>query len=97
MRVWLSNVFDCYRQGTVFSPTEHERVYAIFIAGSHFEVVYKAYCQEISLREKILGDMIQQSCRDTVTMYLSCWLHEPYIGAECTESLEALLIDTNLR
>ncbi len=68
-----------------------------FITGSHFEVVYKAYCQEISLREKILGDILQQSCRDTVTMYLSCWLHEPHIGAECIESLEALLIDTNLR
>lgn len=67
------------------------------VIGSYFEAVYSAYSQEASLRENITTDILKQTDRDTLTVYLSCWLHEPYVGYEAKEKLEALLTESGLR
>ena len=69
----------------------------IFTTGVYSEEIYSTYSHELSLRESIVGDIMKQKDRDTLTVYLSCWLHEPYIGTETTDHLEAMLIECDLR
>ena len=69
----------------------------IFSAGTYSEEVYCAYSQEMSVKEDIIRDLLGQPDRDVLTVYLSCWLHEPYLTDHVNECLEALLIDCGLR
>jgi len=65
--------------------------------GVYSEELYLAYSQELSLRESIIGDLLSQKNRDTLTVYLSCWVHEPYITSGVNDHLEAMLFDCSLR
>lgn len=64
---------------------------------SYAEELYTAYSQELSLKQSILGDILQQSNRDTLTVYLSCWLHQPFVDSNAEDKLEALVIEARLR
>ena len=69
----------------------------IFYPGTYAEQIFQVYSQEMSLRESIVGDILQQKERDTLTVYLSCWLHQPYISSESNDQLEAMLMECGLR
>jgi len=66
-------------------------------AGSYFSDLFQAYSQDLSVKESIVEDLMRQRDRDTLTVYLSCWLHQPYISPQCGDKLEALRLDTGLR
>lgn len=68
-----------------------------YYAAAYSEQLFLAYSQEMSMRESIVGDLFTQTNRDTLTIYLSCWLHEPYITHTVNEHLEAMLFDCGLR
>ena len=51
----------------------------------------------MSVKESVVGDVMRQNDRDILTVYLLCWLHHPYITTECSDKLEALLVDCGLR
>lgn len=70
---------------------------AILSAGVYSEEIYLAYSEELSLRESIMADLLSQRDRDTLTVYLSCWLHEPHITSTVSEHLEAMLFECGLR
>ena len=65
--------------------------------GAYAEELYQAYSEELSLRQSIIGDILRQTNRDTLTVYLSCWLHQPYIKDYITDQLEAMVIECSLR
>ena len=44
-----------------------------------------------------MSDLLMQNDRDTLTVYLSCWLHQPYLGEKTSDKLEILLMETGLR
>ena len=48
-------------------------------------------------KESMVNDIMKQNDRDILTVYLLCWLHQPYINHKCSDKLEALLIDSGLR
>ena len=49
------------------------------------------------VKESVVGDLTRQKDRDVLTVYLLCWLHQPYITTQCSDKLEALLMDSGLR
>eukprot|EP00731_Ephydatia_muelleri_P023077 Em0015g660a len=56
------------------------------------------YSQELSLKRNIVGDLLRgQRNRDTLKVYLSCWIHQPYLSNHVVDQLEALLIEAGLR
>ena len=71
--------------------------YFLVYPGTYAEEIFQVYSQEMALRESIAGDILQQKERDTLTVYLSCWLHQPYISTESSDHLEAMLIECGLR
>ena len=68
-----------------------------FTTASYFADLFEAYSQDMCVKESMVGDITRQNDRDILTVYLLCWLHQPYITTQCTEKLEALLIDSGLR
>ena len=71
--------------------------YCILTAGSYFSDLFQAYSQDMCVKESVVGDITKQNDRDVLTVYLMCWLHQPYITSQCTDKLEALLMDSGLR
>jgi hypothetical protein len=49
------------------------------------------------MRDSIIKDLLVQKDRDTLTVYLSCWIHEPYLTATVTDHFEAMLLECGLR
>ena len=60
-------------------------------AGEYSQDIFQAYSQELSVKESIIGDMLRQTDRDTLTVYLSCWLHQPYLDNE-SQNVTALSV-----
>jgi hypothetical protein len=67
------------------------------VYGSYFVDLFRAYSEDMCVKESVVGDLTIQNDRDTLTVYLLCWLHQPYITPQCSDKLEALLIDSGLR
>ncbi|XP_019849500.1 PREDICTED: cyclin-dependent kinase 2-interacting protein-like [Amphimedon queenslandica] len=61
------------------------------------EDVYQCYSEEHYLRRRILNDIYKEKDRDTRTVYLSCWLHEPCISEDMKMKLSSLLTDSGLK
>ena len=83
-----------------FAPCENFPPYGNvinFFPGTYAEEIFQAYSQEMTLRENIVKDILQQTERDTLTVYLSCWLHQPYVSRDINDRLEAMLIECSLR
>ncbi len=68
-----------------------------YYLGSYAEELYLAYSDEMSLRERILADLVSQEDRDTLTGHLICWIHQPYITDTVSAHLDAMLIECGLR
>lgn len=59
--------------------------------------LYQSYSEEQHLRRVICDDIFSIRDKDTMIVYLSCWLHKPCISNEVQMKLETLLIDIGLR
>ena len=76
----------------------HVLLLLLFSSPGHYsQDIFLAYSQELSLKQSIVDDFLIQTDRDTLTVYLSCWLHQPYIDTQSTDKLEAMLMGCELR
>ena len=69
-------------------------LYLLAECASH---LYQSYSEEQHLRKVICDDIFSIRDKDTMTVYLSCWLHNPCISNEVEIKLESMLIDIGLR
>ncbi|XP_034531115.1 cyclin-dependent kinase 2-interacting protein isoform X2 [Notolabrus celidotus] len=67
----------------------------------HFEdssrVLLEAYRQELRLKQMVLQEVAHTATSDLCMVYLSCWLHQPFIPTQTRLTLEALLLETGHR
>ncbi|XP_026194968.1 cyclin-dependent kinase 2-interacting protein isoform X2 [Anabas testudineus] len=55
------------------------------------------YSQELKLKQTILQELAHTTTSDLCMVYLSCWLHQPFIHPQTRLTLEALLLETGHR
>ncbi|KAF7201108.1 cyclin-dependent kinase 2-interacting protein isoform X2 [Nothobranchius furzeri] len=60
-------------------------------------VLLAAFSQELKLKQTILQEVAHTMTSDLSKVYLSCWLHQPFIPAATRLGLEALLLETGHR
>ncbi|XP_029282316.1 cyclin-dependent kinase 2-interacting protein [Cottoperca gobio] len=53
--------------------------------------------QELKLKQTILQELAHTATSDLCMVYLSCWLHQPFIPPQSRLTLEALLLETGHR
>ncbi|XP_037550696.1 cyclin-dependent kinase 2-interacting protein [Nematolebias whitei] len=53
--------------------------------------------QELKLKQTILEELAHTTNSDLNVVYLSCWLHQPFIQTQSRLRLEALLLETGHR
>uniref|UniRef100_UPI0037E96076 cyclin-dependent kinase 2-interacting protein n=1 Tax=Semicossyphus pulcher TaxID=241346 RepID=UPI0037E96076 len=67
----------------------------------HFEdlsrVLLDSFRQELKLKQTILQEVAHTATSDLCMVYLSCWLHQPFIPSQTRLSLESLLLETGHR
>ena len=68
----------------------------VLLLGEYVDDIYQCYSEEHYLRRRILNDIYKEKDRDTRTVYLSCWLHEPCIREDMKIKLSSLLTDSGL-
>ena len=56
-----------------------------------------AYQKELQLKQCVVQELAHTALPDLSLVYLSCWLHQPYIPADSRLTLEALLLETGHR
>ncbi|XP_008294905.1 cyclin-dependent kinase 2-interacting protein [Stegastes partitus] len=61
----------------------------------HF--LFAAFSQELRLKQTILQEVAHAATPDLGLVYLSCWLHQPFIPPNSRLTLEALLLETGHR
>ena len=57
----------------------------------------QCYQKELALKQRVLQELAHTGPQDLCMVYLSCWLHQPYIPADSRLALEALLLETGHR
>ncbi|KAM6917163.1 cyclin-dependent kinase 2-interacting protein isoform 2-T2 [Lycodopsis pacificus] len=66
--------------------------------GKHFNesscVLLDSFSQELKLKQTILQELAHTATSDLCMVYLSCWLHQPFITPQTRLTLEALLLET---
>lgn len=55
------------------------------------------YTHELAVKETIVDSVPEEQDNDTLTLYITTWLHEPYIEQSATSLLESMLLETGLR
>lgn len=60
-------------------------------------LLLSAFRQELKLKQMILEELAHTTVSDLHMVYLSCWLHQPFIPAQTRLALEALLLETGHR
>ncbi|XP_038156790.1 cyclin-dependent kinase 2-interacting protein [Cyprinodon tularosa] len=61
------------------------------------QVLLAAFSQELKLKQVVLQELAHTASADLQLVYLSCWLHQPYIPPQSRLTLEALLLETGHR
>lgn len=61
------------------------------------ELLMDSYRQELKLKQTILQEVAHAETADLRMVYLSCWLHQPFIPDQNRLTLEALLLETGHR
>ena len=61
------------------------------------EGLLESYQQELALKQRVVQELAHTGSQDLCMVYLSCWLHQPYIPADSRLALEALLLETGHR
>ncbi|XP_041828454.1 cyclin-dependent kinase 2-interacting protein [Melanotaenia boesemani] len=60
-------------------------------------VLLAAFRQELRLKQTIVQEVGHTATSDLCMLFLSCWLHQPYIHTQIRLTLEALLLETGHR
>lgn len=60
-------------------------------------VLLEGFRQELQLKQVILQEVAHHPPSDLGLVYLSCWLHQPYIPPQTRLTLESLLLETGHR
>lgn len=60
-------------------------------------VLLDVFRQELQLKQTILQELAHTVSSDLCMVYLSCWLHQPFIPPKTRMMLEALLLETGHR
>ncbi|XP_068457007.1 cyclin-dependent kinase 2-interacting protein [Clinocottus analis] len=53
-----------------------------------------SFSQELKLKQTLLQELAHSVSSDLCMVYLSCWLHQPFITPQTRLALEALLLET---
>ncbi|KAM9842085.1 cyclin-dependent kinase 2-interacting protein [Aulostomus maculatus] len=61
------------------------------------QILFDAFSKELQLKHSILQELAHTATSDLCMVYLSCWLHEPFIPPQTRLILEALLLETGHR
>ncbi|XP_053700519.1 cyclin-dependent kinase 2-interacting protein [Synchiropus splendidus] len=56
-----------------------------------------AFTQELQLKQTILQELAHTDSPDLGLVYVSCWLHQPYVPPQSRLKLEAMLLETGHR
>ncbi|XP_062503102.1 cyclin-dependent kinase 2-interacting protein-like [Corticium candelabrum] len=88
--MWISNGEEASSK-----PLFHTMTACQF--SKRFEQLYDIYTHELAVKETIIGAIPDEQNRDTLTLYISTWLHEPYIDESSIILLESMLIETGLK
>uniref|UniRef100_A0A3Q3X7A5 Cyclin-dependent kinase 2 interacting protein n=1 Tax=Mola mola TaxID=94237 RepID=A0A3Q3X7A5_MOLML len=65
--------------------------------GDLCRVLLEAFSQELKLKQLIQQELAHTVTSDLSMVYLSCWLHQPFIPPKIRFTLEALLLETGHR
>ncbi|XP_049452015.1 cyclin-dependent kinase 2-interacting protein [Epinephelus fuscoguttatus] len=60
-------------------------------------VLLDSFSQELKLKQTILQELAHTATSDLCMVYLSCWLHQPFIPPQARLTLEAVLLETGHR
>ncbi|XP_056248953.1 cyclin-dependent kinase 2-interacting protein isoform X1 [Seriola aureovittata] len=60
-------------------------------------VLWEAFSQELKLKQTILQELAHTETSDLCMVYLSCWLHQPFIPPQIRLTLESVLLETGHR
>ncbi|XP_028994781.1 cyclin-dependent kinase 2-interacting protein [Betta splendens] len=55
------------------------------------------FSKELKLKQTILQELAHTASADLCMVYLSCWLHQPFVPPQTRMTLEALLLETGHR
>lgn len=77
------------------SPLFHSWPTAQFVELSHG--LLEGYQEELKLKQRMVQELAHTALLDVSMVYLSCWLHQPYIPANSRLTLESLLLETGHR
>ncbi|KAM9354748.1 cyclin-dependent kinase 2-interacting protein isoform 2-T2 [Pholidichthys leucotaenia] len=65
--------------------------------GAVSRVLFDSFSEELKLKQTILQELAHTSSSDLCMVYLSSWLHQPFIPTHTRLTLEALLLETGHR
>lgn len=69
----------------------------LFCAGDSSRALLESFSGELKLKQTIQQELAHTCSSDLCLVYLSCWLHQPFIPPDTRLSLEALLLETGHR
>ena len=55
------------------------------------------YEKELALKEKLIPELIGSEDRQALLVFVSIWLHEPYLEDSHQMLLDSMLIETDLK
>ena len=75
----------------------HPLIFSFFPPGVVSEKLLSMYSKELVLKEKLIPEFIRTEDRETLMLYISLWLHEPYLEDSHKLLLESMLIEAELK
>lgn len=67
------------------------------IPGNAAEKLVSMYYQELTLKEKIWPEYTRSQNRNMQLVFLSLWIHQPYLEESHKTVLESMLLEVGLR
>ncbi|CAF89618.1 unnamed protein product, partial [Tetraodon nigroviridis] len=65
--------------------------------GDSSRALLESFSEELKLKRMIQEELAHTGSSDLCMVYLSCWLHQPFVPPDTRLSLEALLLETGHR
>lgn len=67
------------------------------VAEDSSRFLLRCFSRELKLKQLILQELAHAATSDLCMVYLSCWLHQPFVPPQARLTLEALLLETGHR
>ena len=80
-----------------FTQKIHFCIYVRLTTGDTSQRLLVSFTRELSLKEKLFPEFTHCQNRDQLMVYLSLWLHEPFLDDENEVLLESMLLEAELR